>query len=138
MRKSKEQIDDFLRRIRIGLLGTLNIDGSPNVMPLWYDWDGEKIRMFSSVDTGKVKRLKNDPRASLTVADGVGEPEDWVSVEGTVAILEEGGQELACKLAALYYEPQQARKTIDVWSQKGDWVLLELTPKRIRTMTSPG
>ena len=138
MSKSREQIDDFLKQTRIGLLGTLNKDGSPNVMPLWYEWDGERIRMFSRIDTGKVRRLRNDPRASLTVADGVGAPEDWVSVEGTVAILEEGGRELASKLPALYYEPAQAKKTIDVWSQIDDWVLLELTPTRIRTMFFPG
>ena len=138
MSKSREQIDEFLKQIRIGLLGTLNKDGSPNVMPLWYEWDGEKIRMFSTVDTGKVRRLRNDPRASLTVADGVGAPEDWVSVEGTVIILDEGGRELACKLAALYYEPVKAKKIIDVWSRKDDWMLLELAPTRIRTMIFPG
>jgi len=132
--KTKQEIDTFLKQIRIGFLGTLNKDGSPNSMPLWYEWDGEKIRMFSSVDTGKVRRLKNDARATLSVADGVGAMEDWVTVEGTVKILSEGGGKLACKLAALYYDAERGKKTTDVWSKKTAWVLLELTPTKIRAM----
>ncbi len=36
------------------MLGTLNGDGSPNLMPLWYDWDGEKLMMFSDFTVGKI------------------------------------------------------------------------------------
>jgi PPOX class probable F420-dependent enzyme len=131
MSQSREQIDDVLRQPRIGLLGTLNKDGSPNSMPLWYEWDGEKIRMFTFANAGKLRRLKNDPRACLTVADGVDVPGNWVSVEGNVEILSAGGRELACRLAVDYYEPEQAKNAIEVWSD-ADLILLELNPTRIR------
>ncbi len=130
---TKTEYDTFLKATRIGTLCTLDADGSPNAMPLWYDWDGEKIRMFTSRGTGKVRRLARDPRACLSVADPVGAPEAWVTVEGTVEMLDEGGRELACRLAAIYYEQEKAKRTIDVWEKKDDWVLLELTPTRIRT-----
>ena len=133
MGMSTPEQDAFLKEIRIGFLSTLNANGSPNTMPLWYDWDGDKMRMFTSRDTGKVRRLARDPRACLSVANPVGAPEDWVTVEGTVEMLDEGGRELACRLAAIYYEPEKAKRTIDVWEKKDDWVLLELTPTRIRT-----
>ena len=125
--------DAFLKETRIGFLTTLNGDGSPNTMPLWYHWDGEKIRMFSSRDTGKIRRLAADNRANLSVAQGVGIAEAWVTVEGTVEVLDEGGRELACRMAAFYYEPEQARKTVAVWEKKEDWVLIVLTPTRIRS-----
>jgi PPOX class probable F420-dependent enzyme len=130
---TKTELDDFLNTIRIGTLCSLNADGSPNALPLWYDWDGEKIRMFSTRDTGKVRRLAEDPRASLSVAEPVGKPEAWVTVEGTVEILDEGGLELACRLATLYYQPDQAQQTIAAWTAAGNRVLLELTPTRIRS-----
>ncbi len=130
---STPEQDAFLKEIRIGFLSTLNADGSPNTMPLWYHWDGEKIRMFSSRDTGKIRRLAADNRANLSVAQGVGIAEAWVTVEGTVEVLDEGGRELACRMAALYYKPKQAGKTIEVWEKKDDWVLIELTPTRIRS-----
>ena len=86
---------------------TLNPDGSPNALPLWYEWDGTRIRMFSAENTGKVRRLRKDPRACLSVHDPVGAAEAWVTVEGTVAITSDGGQALALKLAQVYYEGEK-------------------------------
>lgn len=125
--------DAFLRETRIGTLCTLNEDGSPNALPLWFEWDGARVRMFTTPDTGKVRRLRRDPRASLTVATPVGAPEAWVTVEGTVAILDEGGKELGLKLAHVYYEGEKREGAIAEWSARDDWVLLELTPTRIRS-----
>ncbi len=130
---TKTDCDAFLNDTRIGTLCTLNADGSPNAIPLWYDWDGDKIRMFTTRSTAKVRRLTENARACLSVAEPVGVPERWVTVEGTVAILDQGGRELACRLAAIYYEPGPAKKTIAVWEKLEDWVLLELTPTRIRS-----
>lgn len=134
MSMTPDERDEFLRGTRIAILSTLNDDGSPNALPLWFEWDGQKIRMFSSRATGKVRRLERDARASLTIADPVGAPEAWVSVEGVVALRDEGGKELAIKLAAAYYEGEHRELTIEAWSQTDDWVLLELTPTRIRSM----
>ena len=98
--------DAFLREVRIGTLCTLNEDGSPNALPLWYEWDGEKARMFSMRDTGKVTRLRRDPRACLSVADPVGAPEAWVTVEGTIEIFDRGRQGVRTRThQALLREP---------------------------------
>ncbi len=131
MGQTKAERDAFLKEIRIGTLCTLNPGGSPNALPLWYEWDGEKIRMFTNRGTGKLKRLAADPRACLSVAQPVGAPEAWVTVEGTVEVIEQGGSELGCKLAALYYEPELAKRTIADWEKATDLVVLELTPTRI-------
>ena len=130
---NRDEIDRFLKETRIATLVTLQDDGSPNALPLWYEWDGVHLWMFSSRNTGKVRRLSKDNRACVSVHDPVGAPEAWVSVEGTVELLDEGGKELACRLTSSYYEPEQAQKTVDVWSKKDDWVLLKLTPTRIRS-----
>ena len=134
MPMTEEERNTFLAGTRIAILSTLNDDGSPTALPLWFEWDGEKIRMFSSRATGKVRRLRQNPHACVTVADPVGAPEAWVSVEGTVTVLDTGGKELALKLAAAYYEGEHQQLTIEAWGQSDDWVLLEMTPTRIRSM----
>ena len=133
MSMTKSERDAFLREIRIGTLCTLNADGSPDELAIWYEWDGEKLRMFSSRDTGKGRGVTRDPRACLSVEDGVGLMEAWVTVEGTVEILDQGGKALALKLAAVYYEGERREKTLAAWSQVDGWVRLELTPTRIRS-----
>ena len=87
-------------------LRTLNKDSFPDAVPLWYDWDGEQSRLFPSRDTDKVQ-LINDPRACFSVEDPVGVTVGWVTVEGTIKILDKGGNNLAVKLARIYYDGEQ-------------------------------
>lgn len=134
MNERNAKIDEYLRATRIGMLGTLNADGSPNLMPLWYDWDGEKLRMFSDPKVAKMRRLRRDPRAAVLVAEGVGIPEAWVSVEGTVELSEEGAKELMAKLAELYYEQEQAKAFIEHGMKAESMALLTLTPTKIRSI----
>ena len=134
MNKRNARIDKYLKATRIGMLGTINADGSPNLMPLWYDWDGQKLRMFSDPKTAKIRRLRRDPRAAVLVAEEVGVPELWVSVEGTVELSEEGAKELMAKLAERYYEAEKAAAFIKESSQAESLVLLTLTPSKIRSI----
>ena len=56
-------------------------------IPVWFDWDGEVVRMFVGKDTPKVHRLRRDPKASVLV-NHIDEPERWVAFDGLVSITE--------------------------------------------------
>ena len=139
MSKANGKIDNLLKQTMIGFLSTLNEDGSPNTMPLWYEWDGEKILMFSGGKASKINRLRRDPRAALCIAEGVGIPEAWVSVEGTVELVDDlqRTRDFACRLAERYYEPDRAKKVIEAWSKAEGLLLLDLKPSRIRSVWGP-
>ncbi len=139
MSDTNTKIDNLLNQTMIGFLSTLNQDGSPNTMPLWYEWDGQSVLMFSGADTAKIRRLRRDPRAALCIAEGVGVMEAWVSVEGTVECIDDlqRTRDFACRLAERYYEPDRARKTIETWSKAEGMVLLNLKPRRIRSVWGP-
>lgn len=137
---SRAEIDDFLSEPRIGVLCTNDLDGSPNGVPVWFEWDGEQVRMFSSASHRKIARLENDPRASLLVAREVGEPEAWVAVDGVVAIGEEGVVPLMERLAARYWadeDPAIARahaETVESWRRAAAQLrLLTIVPEEIRS-----
>ena len=54
------------------MLATLNPDGSPLAMPMWFLADAEAITMLSVDGLAKVRNLKADPRVCV-VAEGAGE-----------------------------------------------------------------
>ena len=139
MSDTNAKIDNLLRQTMIGFLSTLNQDGSPNTMPLWYEWDGERILMFSGAEAAKIRRLRRDPRAALCIAEGVGLMEAWVSVEGTVERIDDlqRTRDFACRLAERYYEPDRAKQAIESWSKADGMVLLDLKPTRIRSIWGP-
>lgn len=137
---SKPEIDEFLRKTRIGILCTNDLDGSPNGIPVWFEWDGERIRMFSHASHKKIARLEHDPRASLLVAREVGEPEAWVAVDGVVSIAEEGVVPVMERLAARYWvgeDPAVAKAhaaTVEMWRRAAaDLRVLTIVPDEIRS-----
>jgi len=44
-----QERDRFLAEPRYGIPDTLRSDGSPIAVPVWFDWNGETVRMFTSV-----------------------------------------------------------------------------------------
>ncbi len=128
--------DQFLSETRLGILNTVNSDGFPIGVPVWFDWDGETVRMFTLDTSPKVKRIRADNRASLLVVNHLSELERWVAFDGTIRIVEKGGIELAEKLVKLYWDMSdpQRKETLEFWRKDADslWVL-ELSPTRIRT-----
>ena len=131
---SPTQRDAFLSQARIATLTTLNADGSPTAVPVWFEWDGKEATVFTSAASPKIRRIRRDNRVSLTVAEPVGVKEAWVTIEGTAAIEPKGGIELARRLAPRYYTPERVAEVMPGWERDAaNWALIRITPTRIRS-----
>jgi PPOX class probable F420-dependent enzyme len=131
------QRDEFLAGRRYGILTTLRSDGFPVSVPVWYEWDGNSLRMFCWEKSGKLRRLENDARATVLVANYPDEIETWVAFDGRITIHKEGGLELAERVFDLYYPAgDERRSALESWRRMTDeWRLLELKPDAIRVHT---
>lgn len=129
--------DTFLgARARLGILITNRKEGTPMGVPVWFDWDGETVRMFAGDFTTKIKRIRRDPRASLLVTNDLDELEYWVAFDGTIELSDSGGIELAEKLAERYWDlaDPERRKTLEVWRQAKDMLcVMTLRPTKVRS-----
>jgi len=133
-----QQRDAFLGEPRSATLSTLTRDGAPVAIPIWYEWDGARARMFTGRNSPKVARIRRDGRVCLTVAEPTGVPEAWVAIEGAAAIEEGTGYALAERLAPRYYTSEQAARTLEEWGCIADeWVTFVIEPSRIRS-SAPG
>ena len=68
---TKDEIKNFLLQGTFtGKLGTINKDGTPHVVPIWYTVDGEDNIIFNTSDKSvKVKNIRRDNRVRLCVDD---------------------------------------------------------------------
>ena len=133
---SEPDRDAFLAVNRYGILSTLRRDGSPIAIPVWFDWDGSSVRMFTNSGSPKLRRLANDARASVLVTNHIDEKEKWVAFDGTVAVSDEGGFDLAEKLAQRYWDlddPNRASALQNWRAMESEWRLLEMVPDNVRT-----
>jgi len=132
---TEAQRDAFLAEPRYAILSSLRGDGTPVSVPVWFEWDVGVAKMFTHVTTPKLKRLERDPRASVLVTNHIDEKEQWVAFDGVVSICDEGGMELAERLAARYWDTSlEHAAALESWREmRDDWRLLELVPTAIRT-----
>ena len=132
----EESRERFLSTPRLAILATNRREGTPITVPVWFEWDGSVVRMFAASTSPKVRRLRNDPRASVLVTNRLDEGESWVAFDGVVSISDTGGFELAERLAPRYWdlEDPERRDMLELWRKaQGILCLLTLEPTKIRT-----
>jgi PPOX class probable F420-dependent enzyme len=91
----------LLENKNFGALATIREDGTPNVTPVWVDWDGTNIVINTSYGRAKELQLRRDPRCTILVMNS-NNPYEWVSVTGRAVVTEAGAEEHIDKLAMKY------------------------------------
>jgi PPOX class probable F420-dependent enzyme len=83
-------------------LGTLMPDGTPQVTPVWFDYDGANLIFNSARGRQKDLNVRRDPRVTMTIIDPEN-PYRYLEVRGRVTnITQEGGRESINKLSKKY------------------------------------
>jgi PPOX class probable F420-dependent enzyme len=60
---------DLLERPLIAHLATVRADGEPQSSPVWFGWDGERIRLTHTRTRQKFRNLQAEPRVALSIVD---------------------------------------------------------------------
>src|SRR6266436_855385 len=85
-----ESYKDLLEKPAFGNLGTLMADGSPQVTPVWVDYDGAYVRVNSAKGRVKDKNMRRDKRVALSIQDP-DNPYRYLAIRGEVAEITENG-----------------------------------------------
>jgi PPOX class probable F420-dependent enzyme len=97
-----EKFRDLFHKKAFASLGTLMPNGSPQVTPVWCDFDGEHVIFNSSKGRQKDKNVRRDPRVALAIIDP-DNPYRYLEIRGKVVeITEEGADKNIDKLAKKY------------------------------------
>lgn len=97
-----EQYVDLFQRKAFAHLATLNPDGTPQVTPVWVDYDGTHIRFNTAKGRVKEKNLRRNPRVALALMDP-DNPYRYLRVSGRVTdVIEQGADQHIDALAKKY------------------------------------
>ena len=86
------EVEAFLAEARTLQVATINPDGTPHLVAMWYVLRDGKLAFWTYGRSQKVQNLRRDPRISCMVEDG--NPGDYgslrgVSVKGTAEVVED-------------------------------------------------
>jgi nitroimidazol reductase NimA-like FMN-containing flavoprotein (pyridoxamine 5'-phosphate oxidase superfamily) len=126
--------DAFLTEPRLAILMTNRAGEAPVGVPVWFEWTGSEVLMFSARGVPKLERIEADPKVMVLVTNRVGEPEAWVSFEGEIEICEgEDPWPLVERMAQRYWDVEAMSDTLRMWEAgKSMMVMLRLQPSRTK------
>jgi len=121
---------DLFTKRAFASLGTLMPDGSPQVTPVWCDFDGEHVIVNSAKGRQKDKNIRRDPHVALAVIDP-DNPYRYVEIRGRVVeITEQGADGHIDKMAKKYLGADKYP-----YRQAGEQrVMYKIQPERVSTM----
>jgi PPOX class probable F420-dependent enzyme len=126
-----EAFNDLLTKKKaFANLATVNADGTPQVTPVWFDWDGSRLRINTAKGRVKDKNLRRTPAVALTITDP-DNPYRYIQVKGRVANVTESGADAHIDALSKKYTGQDryAKRT------PGEVrVIFTITPDRVQTM----
>lgn len=78
-----EKFHDLLTRPILCALTTINPDGQPHTVPVWCDYDGERVRVNAPATTKKARNLEVNNKLSVLIIDPQN-PGHWIEIQGHV------------------------------------------------------
>ena len=79
---------DLMERPLIAHLATVRSDGSVQSNPMWFKWDGDRVRMTHTRVRKKFRNVAHEPRVALSIVDP-DDPQRYLEVRGVVESIED-------------------------------------------------
>ncbi len=121
---------DLLQKPAFASLATVMPDGTPQVSPVWCDFDGQNIIVNTAKGRVKDRNMRRNPNVALSIMDPQN-PYRYMGIRGRVVdITESGADQHIDKMAKKYLNmdkyPNRAPGEVRV--------LYKIVPERINTM----
>jgi PPOX class probable F420-dependent enzyme len=124
-----DKYKDLFQKKAFAHLATVGADGSPQVTPVWVDFDDTHIRFNTAKGRVKDKNLRRNPKVALSIQDP-DNPYRYMQVRGRVAeITEQGADAHLDALAKKYINDDKYP-----WGRPGEVrVTYKILPEKINT-----
>ena len=63
------KVEQLFQQKNLIFISTINSDGSPQLTPVWGDYDGEHVLVNTAEGRLKHKNVLRDPRVAISVVD---------------------------------------------------------------------
>ena len=111
-------------------------EGQPHVVPVWYQWDGERLWISSYRSTRKIRILEQNPRCAVVVDQVTGSGEiSGVLFEGLAELVRAPSDFLVRKTAEIYtrYLGEEGVQAPDPqeWMHSPENLLIRVSPSKV-------
>ena len=123
-----DDLGGFLDEPHLAVLATQRSDGSVLLSPVWHRWRDDGFEFWMGADDVKARHLRNDPRATVLVAEPA-PPYRGVEVRGEVAFIDRDVAASAVEIASRYVGPDRGASFA---ADAGSDVIVRVAPGELR------
>lgn len=125
-----ESHKNLLDSTALASVSTVGPDGSPQVNPVWFGWDGALLSFSQTKNRQKYRNLRKDNRIAVSIVDPVN-PYRYMEIRGKVVeFIEDPDKAFIDSMAKKYLGEDKYP-----WNQPGDErVIVVVEPERALTM----
>ena len=124
-----KELQDLFKKPAFANLATLNPDGSPQVTPVWVDFDGTHVIVNTARGRVKDRNLQREPRVALSILDPEN-PYRYLGIQGRVTEMTEAGADAHIDKMAKKY----LNKDTYPFRKPGEVrVIVKITPEKVHT-----
>jgi general stress protein 26 len=124
-----DPIREFLRKPLIARMTTIDPDGYPHTVPVWFMLDGDDIVIIADRSTRKVGHVTANPKGAVTIG-GDSADEAGYLFKGEFLIEEDPGHAWMRKVTFHYEEPDLAAQHVAEWAEL-DIIVMRLKPHKV-------
>jgi len=125
-----EAFQDLLQKQAFAHLATVMADGSPQVTPVWCDFDGSHIRINSAKGRVKDTNMRRRPQVAVAIQDP-DNPYRYLAVRGRVDEITEAGADAHIDALSKKYLGKETYP----YRQPGEVrVIYKIRPERVSTL----
>jgi PPOX class probable F420-dependent enzyme len=125
-----EALQDLLQKKAFAHLATVMADGSPQVTPVWVDFDGTYVRVNSAKGRVKDKNMRRTPRVALAIQDP-DNPYRYLTIRGRAEEVTEAGADAHIDALSKKY---LGKDTYPHRREGEVWVIYKIRPERVSSM----
>ena len=128
--KQMSEQDKFLRKQKILHLASVDKNGMPHIIPVWYLYSGKKIYIGTNTKTRKAKNVKSHKKVSFCVDVGVNAPNIFgVMGKGNAKLItnKKKVSTLAKRILLRYFKTLNKKSAKEILDDTD--CVIEITPK---------
>ena len=111
---NQQDINRFLAEPGIAVMGTINMDGSPQLTPNWYYYDGNQLTFITTKERVKYFNLRRDNRITVCIyASPLAS--DYVVIRSVASIDDQDIWDDARRIVQRYVQLERLEEYIDRW-----------------------
>ena len=123
---------DFIRSQKILRLATIDSQGNPHIVPVWYDYINRKFYIGTNTRTTKARNVKKNPRVSFCVDEGIKSPDIFgiMGIGRAKLVLENRRvKQVAKKILGRYFKSLNNKSAQELLDDTD--CIIEITPTKL-------